>query len=225
MVRAYDHSGNQCGSFVVHTPGYYGFLACYFDDPNTPDDEGISPGEGVHFIVNDFPAGSAMIPASVNNGDRFRVDLTALSSEETKHRSCIDGYEGPAGDDTQATANTITGPEAHTFYSRKRGWDRDWGTFTARAGHVYQIQARSAQSFGVTHPVLFLYDAEGNLLKQNEMDKWGRGAELWWWNDEGKDTKLYLLAEEKNGQYGCRHYTVTITTWSHAAYRARFHLH
>lgn len=222
VVRAYDSSGNQCGAFVVHTPGYYGFLACHFDDPNTSVDEGISPGERVHFTVNDFSAGSATVPSGVNNGDRIRVDLTALSTEDAALPTCVDGYEN---DDTKETANTITGPEAHTFYSHKRGWDRDWGTFTAKASHVYQIQARSSQSFDVTHPVLYLYDAKGTLLDQNDMDKWERGAELWWWNDSGKDTELYLLAEEKNGQYGCRHYTVTITSWSHAEYRARFKNH
>lgn len=220
VVRAYDSSGIQCGAFTVNRVGYYGFLACYFDDPNTPADEGISPGESVHFTVDDYPAGSATVPGGVNNGDRFRVDLDASSKDtSTSIHSCVDGYEN---DDTQATASTITDPEGHTFYSRKRSWDQDWGKFTAKVGYVYQIQVRSPQPFAITHPVLRLYDANGQLLDENEMDKWGRGAEIWWWNGSGQETTVYVQTEEKQGQFGCRHYTLTVTPWSPTAFAEQF---
>lgn len=223
VIQAFiSRTGQSCGAQQVTASGALPLLTCYIADPASGTD-GVVGGDLIYFMVNDAQAAETyQLPATIFNGQRF--ELHNLTTANTSVHSCVDGYEGPAGDDTPETANSITGPEAHTFYNRKRDWDRDWGTFTAKAGHVYQIQARSSQPFGITHPVLYLYDAAGTLLDQNEMDKWGRGAELWWWND-GTDKELYLLAEEKNGQYGCRHYTVTITTWSHDEYRARFKNH
>ncbi|MCP4539363.1 MAG: hypothetical protein GY832_19680 [Chloroflexi bacterium] len=51
-VIAYDPDGVVAGAFTVHTPGYYGFLHVYVDDPNTPGDEGIQDGDEVRFTVN-----------------------------------------------------------------------------------------------------------------------------------------------------------------------------
>jgi hypothetical protein len=221
VVRAYDSTGILCGEAFVSVAGSYGFLACALDDPNTAADEGVTPGGQVHFTINDLPVAPIFtLPSALYNGIAFEVDLGGtIPSRSASKPSCIDGYEN---DDTKATASSITGPEAHTFYSRKRGWDQDWGSLTANAGYVYQIQARSPQPFSITQPVLRLYDANGVLLAENDMDKWGRGAEIWWWNGSRKTMTLYLLAEEKQGQFGCRHYTLTVTPWSPAEFAARF---
>ncbi|MEZ4867542.1 MAG: hypothetical protein R3C14_39815 [Caldilineaceae bacterium] len=222
VIGAYiSRTGQQCGAQKVTASGALPLLTCYMADPASNTD-GVVGGDLIFFTVDGVQAAeSYRLPATIFNGQRFELRSLTTTTTSSK-KSCIDGYEGVEGDDTKELANSITGPEAHTFYNRKRKWDRDWGVFTAKAKHIYQIQARSSQPFGITHPVLYLYDEQGALLDQNELDKWGRGAEIWWWNGGDKDQKLYLLAEEKNGQFGCRHYTLTITAWSQAEFAARF---
>ena len=68
--------------------------------------------------------------------------------------------------------------------------------------------------------MLRIYDADGNMLAENEMDKWNRGAEIWLWNHD--EQTLYVVAEEKNGQFGCRHYTLSVIPWSPVEIALRF---
>jgi len=56
VVRAYNPRGVQCGEFTVEQAGWYGLMPVYRDDPNTPEDEGMLPGEAVSFTINDLPA-------------------------------------------------------------------------------------------------------------------------------------------------------------------------
>lgn len=79
VVDAYDSEGILCGRFTVNNPGSYGFLACYLDDPNTETDEGVDPEERVAFKLNGLEAGSYQLPSSIQNGDRFLVELSAVS--------------------------------------------------------------------------------------------------------------------------------------------------
>lgn len=201
-VRAYDPDGVLCGETVVTQLGNYGFLACYFDDPNTEDDEGIEPGDTVRFTFDGHDAGSIYVPDDIDTGQLFEVYLNV--------QSCVDGYEP---DDTASNVGTMTGPERHTFYSETEGWDQDWTKFEAKANWTYQIKARSSQPLSITQPVLRLYDASGMLIAENKLDKWGRGAELWWWN-AGDDQAMYIQATEASGYYGCRHYTLMLYPWS-----------
>lgn len=157
VVRAYNMAGNQCGEYVVRRTGYYGFLACYIDDPNTPMVEGIRAGEAVRFTVNGLEAGTTAVPATLINGMRIRFDLRAATVLSV-NLSCVDGYEN---DDVKQRASSITGPEGRTFFSERHGWDQDWGKFNAKANWTYQIRARSPQPLDITHPILRLYDADG----------------------------------------------------------------
>lgn len=77
VVTAYDPSGVLCGQKVVSQAGSYGFLACYFDDPNTSENEGITTGDKVTFRINGSAAGEFQLPSSIQNGDRFEVNLAA----------------------------------------------------------------------------------------------------------------------------------------------------
>lgn len=79
VVEAFDPDGVLCGRFVVTTPGSYGFMPCYLDDLNTPEDEGIRPGDTVHFTIDGLPAGSFTLPLEFSNGDVFEVDLAAVT--------------------------------------------------------------------------------------------------------------------------------------------------
>jgi len=77
VVTAYDPSGVLCGQSVVSQAGSYGFLACYFDDANTSEDEGITAGDKVTFRINGSSAGEFQLASSIQNGDRFEVNLAA----------------------------------------------------------------------------------------------------------------------------------------------------
>jgi len=51
-VLALDPDGVVCGATVVTTEGQYGLLACYGDDPTTPEDEGARPGDIIRLVVD-----------------------------------------------------------------------------------------------------------------------------------------------------------------------------
>jgi len=50
-VLALDTDGVVCGSTVVTIEGQYGLLACYGDDPTTPENEGAQPGDTIQLVV------------------------------------------------------------------------------------------------------------------------------------------------------------------------------
>jgi hypothetical protein len=52
-VLALDPDGTVCGATVVTAEGQYGLLACYGDDPTTPEDEGARPGDIIQLVVDD----------------------------------------------------------------------------------------------------------------------------------------------------------------------------
>ncbi|HPU84281.1 MAG TPA: FlgD immunoglobulin-like domain containing protein [Candidatus Latescibacteria bacterium] len=76
LVQVFDPDGVECGRFVVVTPGRYGYLHVYGDDPLTPEDEGAVPGDSLRFMVDGSEC--VEVPAAVwESGDRlqYRVDL------------------------------------------------------------------------------------------------------------------------------------------------------
>jgi len=52
VVQATDPDGVACGATVVMYEGLYGFLACYGDDPTTPEDEGAQAGDVIRLVVD-----------------------------------------------------------------------------------------------------------------------------------------------------------------------------
>ncbi|MBM4465248.1 MAG: hypothetical protein FJ014_06835 [Chloroflexi bacterium] len=91
VIAAFDPQGVQCGQFTVVEEGKYGLLACYGDDPATPEDEGPQPGEPISFKINGLPA--TPVPISLNGNpvppsttvtwtsfsDRWEVDLHVVA--------------------------------------------------------------------------------------------------------------------------------------------------
>ena len=73
-IFAKDPHGVVCGEFVVTTPGKFGFMPVYRDDPSTNFDEGAAPGDEISIYFNDFE-----IPVKVT-WNRFGdgVDLGAI---------------------------------------------------------------------------------------------------------------------------------------------------
>ncbi len=51
VVQAIDPDGVVCGATVIATEGQYGLLACYGDDPATPEDEGARLGDTIQLVV------------------------------------------------------------------------------------------------------------------------------------------------------------------------------
>lgn len=76
LVQVFDPDGVECGRFVTHTAGEYGYLHVYGDDPLTPEDEGAVPGDTLRFMVDGSEC--VEVPAAIwESGDRlqYRVDL------------------------------------------------------------------------------------------------------------------------------------------------------
>ncbi len=71
-VQALDPDGVVCGAAVITTEGRYGLLACYGDDPTTPEDEGAQPGDTVRLEVAGQELGAA---AWTEHGARQWVPL------------------------------------------------------------------------------------------------------------------------------------------------------
>ncbi len=61
-ILVYDPQGVLCGRFVVHTPGRYGYLHVYGDDPTTPEDEGATEGDTLRFRINGLIAHPDRVP-------------------------------------------------------------------------------------------------------------------------------------------------------------------
>lgn len=85
VVRAHNPRGVQAGEFVVTTQGWYGLMLVYRDDPYTPEDEGLRPGEEVSFTINGMPArpDGPDDPIWTSNGDLKQVNLIVSSVKPT----------------------------------------------------------------------------------------------------------------------------------------------
>lgn len=83
VVKAYNSQEVLCGQVTVSTPGSYGLMSCYLydNDPTTPPNAGVRPGETVRFTINDQAVvPSFQVPATVSHGDRYQVDLASPSA-------------------------------------------------------------------------------------------------------------------------------------------------
>jgi hypothetical protein len=91
VVRAYNPRGVLAGESIVEHVGWYGVMAVYRDDPNTPADEGLRSGEVVSFTVNGWPATPMGPDPAVwtANGALLQVNLAQVSPAPTlvAHRS------------------------------------------------------------------------------------------------------------------------------------------
>ncbi len=72
VVQAVDPDGVVCGVTEITGERRYGLLACYGDDPTTPQDEGAQPGDAIRFLVNGQEVGMGMW---LVHGGRQRVPL------------------------------------------------------------------------------------------------------------------------------------------------------
>ncbi len=90
VVDAYDPDGVHCGTFFVTTPGSYGFMPVYRDDPYTETDEGAMPGDSITFFVNGYTAIASGNVVWTENGDSHEVCLSVFPSA-TK---CITLHQG-----------------------------------------------------------------------------------------------------------------------------------
>jgi len=80
VVRAVDPDGVSCGVFTVTSPGVFGFMPVYGDDPTTPQDEGAEEGDVIRFTVDGEPLTSA--PEVIwQDGKLYGVELTPGSWE------------------------------------------------------------------------------------------------------------------------------------------------
>lgn len=90
VVDAYDPDGVHCGTFYVTTPGSYGFMPVYRDDPYTEIDDGADPGDSITFFVNGYAAITSGDVVWTENGDSHEVCLSVFPSATR----CITLHEG-----------------------------------------------------------------------------------------------------------------------------------
>ncbi len=74
VVQALDPDGVVCGKIVISTPGLYGLLPCYGDDPDTSQDEGARVGDNIRLMINNHLAGTG-----VWNGPRTRQEISLIA--------------------------------------------------------------------------------------------------------------------------------------------------
>jgi len=77
---AYDPNGVNCGYYVVTTPGEWGLMHVYGDDPSTSGvDEGATGGDTIYFTVNGYPAQASPV---LSWADKVlqQIELAAVSS-------------------------------------------------------------------------------------------------------------------------------------------------
>jgi hypothetical protein len=79
VIQAVDPDGVVCGVAVVRTPGKYGLLACYGDDPTTAEDEGAQPGDRVRLVVEGETLATGVWTA---HGERQWVPLGAVELQK-----------------------------------------------------------------------------------------------------------------------------------------------
>ncbi|MEI8080743.1 MAG: hypothetical protein WCI74_02745, partial [Actinomycetes bacterium] len=106
VVRAYNPRGVQAGEFTVTQAGWYGVMPVYLDDPSTPQDEGLQPGEEVRFTINRVAARAVGPDSAIwtANGALKQVDLVANSITPTNEwvgfygfNSTLDSMPLPVG--------------------------------------------------------------------------------------------------------------------------------
>ncbi len=73
VVEAYDPTGVLCGQWTVTTPGTFGFMPVYVDDPYSPSvDEGCVLGDTITLLYNGEPVELIGDPLVwTGNGDRY----------------------------------------------------------------------------------------------------------------------------------------------------------
>ncbi len=86
VVEAYDPDGVLCGQWVVSTPGTFGFMPVYVDDPYSPSvDEGCVLGDEITLMYN---GGSVTLNDGplywTGNGDRYSACFEAGGGPVTK---------------------------------------------------------------------------------------------------------------------------------------------
>ncbi len=106
MITAYDPDGVLCGRFVVHTPGQYGYLHVYGDDPTTPEDEGATDGDTLRFRINGLPA-HPDVAALWHPGTPGRILRVNLAVTETFLVGDTDGDGDLDTDDITYLANYL----------------------------------------------------------------------------------------------------------------------
>jgi hypothetical protein len=81
VVEAFDPEGTLVGRIEVNQEGCYGVMALYQDDPETPLDEGVSPGDRLAFSVNGFSADvlGPDEPVWTVTGDLLQLDLVVVT--------------------------------------------------------------------------------------------------------------------------------------------------
>jgi hypothetical protein len=165
VVRAYDPVGVLCGQFTVTSPGSYGLMAVYRDDPSTLDfDEGASPGDALVFTIDGADASELGPDAAVwtANGYVGNVDLSVVLVSTTLVASKLEVVSG-AVEIRWALAVPIDPEDLRLLRRHSRdGIETPTGLVIDQEGYEYRAIDRDVDS-GVTYTYRLRIDGEDGL--------------------------------------------------------------
>ncbi len=114
VVDAFAPNGSHCGTYFVTTPGSYGFMPVYRDDPYTIEPDGAEPGDTITFFINGYPAAANGPRVWTEKGASFQVCLD-IFPVETKTIALKEGWNliswnvDTPDDDIQKLFESISG--------------------------------------------------------------------------------------------------------------------
>ncbi len=142
VVTARDADGTLCGIYYVTTPGSYGLMHVYGDDPATPDvDEGAAADDSLSFFINNFPAISEV--STLWTEGLHELNLNAFARDIISLRpgyNLISFSSVPRDSSIRDILASIDGR-----YSMVKGFDMEWG------GAGTYVDSLAGQGFNDLH--------------------------------------------------------------------------
>jgi hypothetical protein len=177
VVDVVDGCGGLAGRTVVETPGLYGFLPVYLDDPSTKTDEGAAVGEWLDVLVDGAPTGVKV--QWTEFGDIVSLDLVAPPPDAARptNAACASvlhgAYPNPfnpsttirydlaQASDVQLNVYAVTGQLVRQLVAGQQAtgahqveWDGRDGAGTLVGNGAYLAELRAGEFRAVTRMVL-----------------------------------------------------------------------
>jgi len=161
IVDAYDPDGAHCGTYVVNSPGKYGYMSVYADDPYSPDvDEGASLGNQLTFYLNgrlgltegpDNPIWTGM-------GSTADVNLSATAIVSIKSVNVPFGQEAESGDTVRYEVTVQNNGNGLDFYKVTASSFHGWIIETSDEFVYAKSDSNATVYFDVIIPVALFYE-------------------------------------------------------------------
>jgi hypothetical protein len=169
IVKAYDPNGvligvDTFGFGPTAAAGYYGFMPCYGDDPNTAGfDEGANSGDSVHFTINGRPATVVLGDNTWADQSQKNVRLSASSTIALSFVRTPNDTLATIDRVVRFTAVVRNDGDGTDFYAvQATNGNTDFVTET-EASYVYAAAGDSAVLYFDIHTPLFVSIADDTV--------------------------------------------------------------